>query len=302
MERLADAVGDALRASGFEAQARRASSVQLSASDAAALEFLVAIYSAHQGQPLSVYGERVRAAVRASSTVVPFMRAYVDLQLRSAPKWMCTSYATLCESRLLGHYQRLSDPRLGERLADFELLRAVIDALEEAGVSCRQDFTKLIAAERGLQLDLLDSRYWARSDRERRGFGTRRAFFRAHYATTRFYIPSGPVVDGEIEISFRADRPGGELGISLDAQPLVRLPLRNAWVSRRVAVPERTTSHGFAALQLDWPEGAGMRARDRDRAEFDLAHGRLPEPLPTYGDVLTLRWRPSAINASERDA
>jgi hypothetical protein len=253
--------------------------------DEAIAHFLAAIHNAHYGQSDEIVRHHCARALALSSTVADQMLAFVDSQLRPAERWMCTSFERLSRPPAVRRYLAAVDPRVMAKLADFGLVEAIVDALEEAGVAARAHVAALVADEgtAGRLVDLLTPRLRATTFRERSGhsLGPERAYVQSFDTVSTFALPRADA--GSIRCSLTCRLPGGEgvVTVRMNGVPVRTVAAGRKWTTVVLTLP---VDRGVNRIELEWPL-LPPRADSLERAARRLESGVYPDVLPAFGEI-----------------
>jgi hypothetical protein len=269
--------------------------------DEALAHLLAAIHNAHWGQGREIVGYHARRAVELAPERSDLLVDYADAQSRAADPWLTEAFARLTRAPNARRYLTLADPRLLEKLADFDLVDAVVGALEAEGIPARAQIVEILRDEHGQarRVDLLDPRYQATTFREWSGYsmGPERAYHRALDLVSRFFLirhEPGPLV---LYVTARLPAGAGEVEVRVNEAAIGTFAAGSAWRNAAVDVPADVVRPGLNRVELEWPLRAPRSAELLDESAQRLERGVYPEVLPAYGELHALTVETAAGSA-----
>jgi hypothetical protein len=253
--------------------------------DEGVAHFLAAIHNAHYGQSDEIVRHHCARALELCPGVADVMLAFVDSQLRHAERWMCRSFETLSRPAAVRRYLAAADPRVMEKLADFDLIEAMVGALEAAGVPARAQAAALLREDdaSGRPVDLLAARRRATTFRGRGGYslGPERAYVQALDTTSAFFVARADAKPLRCRLTCRL--PGGEgaVVVRVNGMPGSTLPARREWTTFEFTLPGAA---GVNRIELAWPV-LPLPPDSLERAARRLERGAYPDVLPILGEL-----------------
>ncbi len=263
--------------------------IPLAAEDEALAHLLAAIHNAHWGQGRDIVAYHAHRAVQLAPQAADLLLAYADAQSRAADPWLTEAFDRLTRAPNARRYLTLADPRLMEKLADFDLVDAVADALEADGTPAREEVLTILRAEHGRarHVDLLDPRYRATTFRERGGYslGPERAYHRALDLVSRFFLIRDRPEPVLLRIAARLPAGEGDVGVRVNGTTVGAFAATRAWRNAEMQVAADALRIGINRVELVWPLLALPSAELLEEAARRLERGVYPEVLPAYGEL-----------------
>jgi hypothetical protein len=302
MAAAAEPLISALAAHGARASELEQVAIPVRPEDEALAHLLAAIHNAHWGQGRDVVGYHARRAVELAPQSTDLLRAYVDAQSRGAEPWLTEAFDRLTRAPNARRYMTTADPRHLGKLADFDLVDAVADALEAVGVPAREEVAKILRSEHGRapRVDLLDPRYRATTFRGRDGYslGPQRAYHRALDLVSRFFLirdDSEPLL---LRVTARLPAGEGDVHARVNGSTVATFAAGREWRNAEISVPADAVRPGLNRVDLRWPLLAPPSAKLLEKDARRLERGLYPEVLPAYGEVHAFTAEPAGELAS----
>jgi len=252
--------------------------------DEAAAHLLAAIHNAHYGQAPDVLVHHCARALALSPAIAGAMLAFVESQLHPGERWMSGSFDLLAEHPAVRRYLAASDPRVMEKLADFALIEAMVQALEAAGLPARTSVASLLAEEDGPEpIDLCAPARRAVTFRERGGhaLAAERGYVQAFTTTSVFFLRRAR--EGRVSCRLTCRLPGGsgEVGVRINGVTVGSVAADVRWKTFALHLD---TERGLNRIGLEWPLKAPP-ADAFEQAARRLERGAYPDVLPVFGEV-----------------
>lgn len=249
---------------------------------------LAAIHNAHWGQDRDVVGYHCRQAVRRAPEVVAFLLAHAEAQSHHADRWLGVAFDHLMSAPNVRRYLGVDGSWMVEKLADFDLLEAIVDAVEQAGTPARARIDEILRAEHGQaeRVNLLDPRYCARTFGERNGYGLgqARGYFRALDRVSQFVLVRDEVESTVLRLTCRVPAGDGEVGLRINGSAVAVMTGTRHWRTHVIELRSDLLHPGTNRVEIVWP----LLAPSEELIEEDarrIERGEYPDVLPAFGDV-----------------
>jgi hypothetical protein len=252
--------------------------------DEAAAHLLAAIHNAHYGQGADVLRHHCARALALSPAIAKAMLAFMESQLLPGERWMCGSFDALAEHPAIQRYLAASDPRVMEKLADFGLVEAMVDAMEGAGLPARASVASLLAEEDGPDpIDLCAPARRAVTFRERGGhaLAAERGYVQAFTTTSVFFLRRARAGRVSCRLTCRLPGGSGEVGVRMNGSAPGAVAADVRWQTFAL---ELVAQAGLNRIALEWPLSPPP-ADAFERAARRLERGAYPDVLPVFGEV-----------------
>lgn len=257
---------------------------------------MAAIHNAHRSQSYDVVRHFCSRALEFSPHIAGVMLSYIDLQTRnSAPPRMSEAEDRIFRqgSPLIHRYIfRINDKRL-----DKLLLKAIADALEEAGTEAHEHLERLRRDEHSVRhrdIDLLDYFYCSSAEQpqELEGLTFRmdsdRHYYRAFWPHSRFVFVGEAGCAIKLCLTCRlpqAARRPGTISVELNGKREVEFDIDAQWSTWEIAVPGQDVIEGLNEVIVRWPIPEFRSDEALGRATRDLSQHRLPDFYPIFGEI-----------------
>jgi hypothetical protein len=262
--------------------------IPVSPLEEALAHLLAAIHNAHWGQAGDVVSYHARQAVERAPEVVRFLLAYAEAQSHHADHWLSAAFEHLTAAPNVRRYLGVDGSWMVEKLADFDLLEAIVEAVEHAGTPARARIDGILRTEHGraARFDLLDPRYYARTFRERTGYGLGqvRGYFRALDRVSQFVLVRDQVETMSLRLTCRVPAGDGEVRLRVNGSGVAVVTGTRRWHTHAVEVTSDLLHPGMNRVEIVWPlldppeELIEQDARRIERGEY-------PDVLPAFGEI-----------------
>jgi hypothetical protein len=249
---------------------------------------LAAMHNAHWGQGREVVRYHCQRAVELSAEGASMLLAYADSQSRRGDQWLTQAFEELTAAPNVRRYLGVNESWLVEKLADFDLVDCMVDALESAGTPARDRIAAILADEHGRtpRVDLLDPRYHATTFREQAGYALcqERAYHRALDLSSRFLLVRREPEAMMFKLTCRLPTGRGEVRVAVNGTPLAAFEAGSRWCTEMIEVAADQLCSGVNRIDIDWPlfpPSDRMLEEDARRIE----RGLYPEVLPAFGEI-----------------
>jgi hypothetical protein len=248
-----------------------------------AAHFMAAIHNAHYGQGDEILAHHCSRAAALSPRVRDLMRNFVECASRWPEPWLCDAFASLCDSPIARRYLLAPEVR-NQKLCDFRLMEASIQALEAHGLDVRAQAGRLLKADFAAfdPVDLLDPHHRAFTFRDRGGYAlaAERAYVRVTDLVSRFALVRAQA--GRVRVTITCRAPAiCEVAVRMNGQACGSLRAQTVWAVSTVTL---ATREGLNWIELEWPPAASP-ADGIARAACKLERGFYPDALPAYAEI-----------------
>ena len=259
--------------------------------------FLAAIINAHCAQPYELVHYFCTRALNSSRSVSRWMLDYIELQTQSSvPTRMSETEEKMWRegSPLIRNLLRLNKKRL-HRL----LLKALVSALENAGIQARERVEQSCIEEHSVTrraADLLDFYYscYATQSREIAWLNSadmryrpEAEYYRAYWPESMFVFVGEAGCAVRLSLTCRLSKPTREAtaGIYLNGQPQVRINIDSDWSTWDITLPGDAVHSGLNEIVIDWPMPEFVAGEALEKARLKLIEGRFPDFFPIFGEI-----------------
>jgi hypothetical protein len=208
--------------------------------------------------------------------------------MEDTPAWLSTAFDEFYNCPLMGKYFTVADPGLDYKFDDSLLSKVIAAELYAHSEEANELMNCNDTLESGQARDLLMPMYSARTFRARYGhsLGESRSYLRATSGKSQFRFWG----DGTafLKVSATTRLPFGlsvrHISILLNGLKVVTFLGGNSWEKREFFLRDQQLQ-GLNCVEIIWPhEGVGP---DINLAVEMLQRGRIPDLLPTFGELYT---------------
>ncbi|HKV36670.1 MAG TPA: hypothetical protein VJP89_20190, partial [Pyrinomonadaceae bacterium] len=259
--------------------------------------FLAAIINAHCAQSYELVHYFCTRALNYSRSVSRWMLDYIELQTQSSvPTRMSETEEKMWRegSPLIRNLLRLNKKRL-HRL----LLKAIVSALEEAGIQARERVERLCIEEHSVTrnaADLLDFYYscYATQSREIAWLNSAdmryrpdAEYYRAYWPESMFVFVGEAGCAVRLSLTCRLPKPKREAaaGIYLNGQPQLRITIDSDWSTWDITLPGDAVHSGLNEIAIGWPMPEFVAGEALEKARLKLIEGKFPDFFPIFGEI-----------------
>jgi hypothetical protein len=262
--------------------------------------FLAAIHCAHRYQSYEMVHHFCERALKHSPHVAELMLNYIELQvLKRTPLRMSAAEQEIFRlgSPLIHRYLL----RHNDKWLDKLLFRAMVEALEDAGVSARCKLARLYREEhstRAGEINLLDPFYAQSADQphefEALSWPTFRVdcdphYFRAYWPESKFVFIGEAGYAVNLSLTCRLPKfslAEGRISIECNGQPQVEITIDRKWSSWEIVVPGEAIRDGLNEIEVHWPLPFKFHTAEA-LAEVipKICDLKYPEYYPVFGEI-----------------
>jgi len=259
--------------------------------------FLAAIINAHCAQSYELVHYFCARALNCSHKVSKWMLAYLELQTQSSvPIRMSETEETMWRegSPLIRNLLRLNKKRL-HRL----LLEAMIDALEEAGIECRERIERMCLEEHSVihdAADLLDYYYSCAATQSREmmrlnstdpKYRPDAEYYRAYWPESTFVFVGEAGCAVRVCMTGRLPKPTREspVRIYLNGKPQLKITLDSDWSAWDIDLPGEAVRTGLNEITISWPMPEFDADAALETARLKVIERKFPDFFPVFGEI-----------------
>lgn len=258
---------------------------------------LAAIINAHCGQSYELVHYFCTRALNCSRNVSRWMLDYIELQTQSSvPMRMSETEEQMWRegSPLIRNLLRLNRKRL-HRL----LLKAIVNALEDAGIPARERVERTCVEQHSVTretADLLDFYYscaatqsseiaWLNSTDMR--YRPDAEYYRAYWPTSMFVFVGNAGCAVRLSLTCRLpdSRRDAAIAIDLNGKPQLRINVDSGWSTWDINLPGAAVQNGLNEIVISWP----MPEFDADAAwetvRLKVIERKFPDFFPIFGEI-----------------
>jgi hypothetical protein len=261
--------------------------------------FLAAIHSAHFYQHYEMVHHYCARALKYSPHIAEIMFNYIEVQvLNKAPQRMSEAEQQIFRvgSPLIHRYLF---QRHNEKWLDKVLLTAMVDALDESGLSGRERLERLYREEHSTrveEVDLLQPFYLQSSDQAHE-FEALRAqsradsdprYFRAYWPDSKFVFIGEEGYGVNLSLTCRLPKLSpDEAKIALDCngQQQVEMAIGKQWSSWEISIPGNLVRDGVNEIEVHWPIPDFRTEEALAGVLVKLCQMKYPEYYPLFGEI-----------------
>ena len=261
--------------------------------------FLAAIHDGHRYQSYDMVRHFCARAINYSPHIAEIMLNYIDLQIQNkAPLRMSEAELQIFNlgSPLIHRYLFLSNDKRLDRL----LLSAIVDALEEAGISAQERLDRLYREEHSTRVgetNLLHPFYYqsagqwhelealtwplARVDYDPR-------YFRAYWPDSKFVFVGEAGLQVNLSLTCRLPKSSldqAQISIDCNGMPQVEIAISKEWNSWDITIPGEAIRDGVNELEVHWPIPEFRTEEALREAIVRMCQLKYPEYYPLFGEI-----------------
>jgi hypothetical protein len=267
--------------------------------------FLSAIHNAHWWQSRDVIEHHCRRAIEASPHISDLMLAFLELQVRRAPRLMCrrAEEFSALGTEIVERY--LAQGTFIRQRLETQLYRAVTACMEGQGVSPDRldELDRLRLEERSAEngrIDLLDYYYravsphpqeltWTLSDVPALEVFQTHDFHRSHWPTSEFHFPGRRRLPAKLTLTARLPQTASSniIALHLNGMTLASLQCNAKWNTWDIVIAKEMLAEGHNVLTIDWPANDVDDEAILVEVADELLSGVEIQPWQTFGDIYT---------------
>lgn len=264
--------------------------------------FLAAVHNAHWWQSSDLVNYYCLRAVRLSPAIAKVMTAFIDLQTRRTPMLMCKAAEQLAAlaSPLIQHYLL----RHNHQQLDGQLLDAVVNSLQEAGVAAGERLAQLRREEHSVtrgDVNLLDYYYgssalqpqevtWVLPKGGAHTRGRQKHYYNAYSPESRFIFVGEANSPVRLRLTCRLPRlelPEGTISIEVNKKDLGEIVINREWGTWDINVGGDEVRDGLNEVLIHWPMPAFPGEKPLESVVQNLTDRILPEFFCPFGEIHT---------------
>ncbi|MDO6435460.1 hypothetical protein Q4E93_32905 [Flavitalea sp. BT771] len=282
---------------GKKTDVKSSSARELSTDLVALAHLLAATLNSRFGQPREILNYHCMQAVKISRISARFMTLFSSLACRKASTALCKSYGQILAEGLADQYNKGTGLLHAEnaKTLDYELIHAMIAALQTVGIDIHGQIEVLLNREHGVKnapVNLLESFYHMFSIQKVAGASS--CYYKAYDITSEFlfFMERNVPVYADITWRIPATENGGKARLLLNDAPIDEMDVGNKWQTKKVLFPSAGLIKGANRLLIKWPAGSRVpRKKAEDRNGLSAA-GSLDRSIGslyhTFGEIHTL--------------
>lgn len=258
---------------------------------------LAAIVNAHCGQSYELVHYFCTRALNCSRSVSRWMLDYIELQTqRSVPMRMSETEEKMWRegSPLIRNLLRLNKKRLHR-----SLLKAIVNALEEAGIPARERVERICVEQQSVTrdtADLLDFYYscaatqspeiaWLNSTDVK--YRPDAEYYRAYWPRSMFIFvgEAGCAVRLSLTCRVPDSRREAAIGIYLNGKPQLRIIIDSDWSTWDINLPGDAVGNGLNEIAISWPMPEFDADAAWETARLKVIERNYPAFFPIFGEI-----------------
>ena len=259
--------------------------------------FLAAISNAHCAQPYELVHYFCTRALNYSRSVSRWMLDYIELQTQSSvPTRMSETEEKMWRegSPLIRNLLRLNKKRLHKLL-----LKAIVNALEDAGIKARERVERICVEQHSVTRyasDLLDFYYSSAATQSREIAWLNSAdmryrpdaeYYRAYWPESMFVFVGEAGCAVRLSLTCRLPKPGRQaaIGIHLNGKPQIRITIDSDWSTWDITLPGDGVHNGLNEIAVSWPMPEFDADGALENARLKLIERKFPDFFPIFGEI-----------------
>jgi hypothetical protein len=258
--------------------------------------FLGAIHNANWGQSIDVVRHHVRSALDCDRDAARMMQLFLDFHIRRVPSTLCRSFDALCQRNNIAAITLLQNHEVGRKFLNTDLVNAVVDELEHAGIPTRAAIESLMIDKHGVQNGgvNLANPFYATGSFGRSLMDYRPEFFKASTRDTTLPLVCDKPQPLNFEVTLKAPdaRPDQTISLRLNGALLIEIPASTRWNTARFSAPARLVHAGLNQIEIHWPMSAWSGEKQTERVAELLEIGEAVEITPMFGFIHSFRVFP----------
>jgi len=257
----------------------------------AAAHFFAAIHNAHKGQPYENLFYHCLKALNLSSSITDLFIHYTDMVTRDVSWSISKSCEAIVGSGQISQYPMLLQPT-AQPILDFELVRAMVNALKAKGIDIENKINTLRINEHGVhkgKINLLKSYYHNTSYLSTPIVS--KGFFKSYEPESTFFLIAPESVDVAIKLTCRTpniDADDVEISIMINGTeaPDLNLKICKTWKTFSLIIPHTLIKPGINKIMIKWPFNLDFKKNHQNRSIQQDKSKLLQEMLfPVYGEI-----------------
>ena len=258
--------------------------------------FLAAVHNANWGQRIDIVRHHVRTALELDRGVARMMQLFLDFHVRPVPSSVCKSFAQLCDLGSIAAVNLLYNDLVNKKFLNTTLVAAMVDGLEEFGISTRSTLENLITKEHAVQnrdINLVHSLY-STGSYSRPLVDHRPEFYQATATKTTFpFVCDKPEpLNFELTMKVPDSAPDQTISFRVNGALLVAVPAPDRWTTRTISAPANLLRPGLNEVEISWPMTAWSHEKQRAHIAECLEAGTSAEITPIFGQIHSFRVSP----------
>ena len=267
--------------------------MKVSARVNAEAHFLAAVHNANWGQGIDIVRHHVRTALDCDPGIARMMQLFLDFHIRRVPSTLCQSFEALCQLNSIAAITLLQNHAVSRKFLNTNLITALVDGLEEAGIPTRASIEDLITSEHAVQnggMNLVNT-FYSTGSFSRSLMDYRPEFYKATARNTTLPL----VCDKPQALNFALTMkvpdlsPDQTISVRLNSSLLIEIPATRSWSTSNFSAPARLVHRGLNQIEIGWPMSAWSGEKHREHVAERLEVGEAVEVTPMFGLIHSFR-------------
>jgi hypothetical protein len=249
--------------------------------------FLAAVHNANWGQSSGIIRHHVRTALELDRGIARMMHLFLDFHIRRVPSTLCQSFEALCQLNSIAAITLLQNHAASKKFLNTNLITALVDELEQAGVPTRAAIEDLITKEHAVQngdVNLVNT-FYSTGSFSRSLVDYRPEFYKAtaRQTTLPLVCDKPQALNFTLTIKVPEVRRDQTVALRLNGDLLIEIPAKECWTTSRFSAPARLVRTGVNQIEIGWPMTAwsGEKHRRLVAERFEVANR--VEVTPMFG-------------------
>jgi len=258
--------------------------------------FLAAVHNANWGQGIDIVRHHVRTALERDRGIARMMQLFLDFQIRRVPSTLCQSFDALCRLNSIPAVNLLQNNEVELKFLNTNLVAAVVDELEQAGVPTRASIESVMIKQHAVQnggVNLVNS-FYSTNSFSRSLIDYRPEFYKATTRNTTFPLVCAKPQPLNFAVTMKVpeSRPDQTISLRLNGALLIEIPATERWNTSRFTAPARLVRAGLNQLEIRWPMSAWSGDQHAERVAELVEVGEAVEVTPMFGFIHSFRVFP----------
>ena len=258
--------------------------------------FLGAIHNANWGQSIDVVRHHVRTALQCDPGIARMMQLVLDFHIRRVPATLCRSFDGLGQLNSITAITLLQSHEVSHKFLNTNLISAVVEELEDAGIAARASVEKLMIEQHAVRnggVNLAHT-FYSTGSFARSLMDQRPEFYKASTRNTTLPLISGKPQPLNFALTLKVPdaRPKQMIAVRLNGDLLIEIPATEHWNTTTFSAPARLVRAGLNQVEIHWPMPAWSGEKHKERVSERLEVGELVEITPMFGLIHSFRVSP----------
>jgi hypothetical protein len=224
------------------------------------------------------------------------MQLFLDFHIRRVPSTLCQSFEALCQLNSLAAITLLQNHTVGRKFLNTNLVTALVDGLEQAGIPTRASIEALIVKEHAVQNSAVNlvNTFYSTGSFSRSLMDYRPEFYKATARKTTFPLVCDKPQPLNFALTMKVPDVGADqtIALRLNGELLIEIPATECWTTSRFSAPARLARHGLNEVEIRWPMSAWSGEKHREHIAECLEVGEAVEITPMFGLIHSFRVSP----------